>query len=116
MGLDLDEIGAPHLTWGRVWRLIQTIPKTSRSSLAWAKSREKGAFPLDVELLAGVFDALAVANWQRSKKASNAGSAPKPVPRPSKIEATRGEARDRLINRGRALLKRQRPRPRPRTQ
>jgi len=56
-----------------------------------------------------------VANWQRSKKASNAGSAPKPLPRPSKIEATRGEARDRLIDRGRALLRRQRPRPKPRT-
>ncbi|MGW9617201.1 hypothetical protein ACWGUP_17810 [Streptomyces diastaticus] len=115
MGLDLDDIGAPHLTWGRLWRLVQVIPKTSRSALAWAKSRESGVYPLDIELAAGHFDALSVANWQRSKKASNAGSAPKPLPRPSKIEATRGEARDRLIDRGRALLRRQRPRPKPRT-
>ncbi|MDT0270585.1 hypothetical protein RM844_30360 [Streptomyces sp. DSM 44915] len=70
-------------------------------------------YPLDIELAAGTFDALSVANWQRSKKASNAGSAPKPVPRPSKIEAKRGHARDQLIERGRALLRRQRPRPRP---
>lgn len=115
IGLDLDCIGSPELTWGRVWRLVQVIPKTSRSALAWAKSREKGAYPLDIELGAGSFDALSVANWQRSKKASNAGSAPKPIPRPSKIEATRGEARDRLIDRGRALLRRQRPRPKPPT-
>jgi hypothetical protein len=66
-----------------------------------------------VELAAGAFDALATANWQRSKKGGQAGSAPKPVPRPSKVAALRGHARDQLINRGRALLRRQRERPRP---
>lgn len=79
----------------------------------WAKSREKGVYPLDVELAAGAFDALAVANWQRSKKASNPGTAPKPLPRPSKVEALRGDARDQMIERGRALLRRQRDRPKP---
>jgi hypothetical protein len=97
-----------------LWRIVQVQPTTSASALVWAKSREKGVYPLDVELLAGSFDALAVANWQRSKKGKSAGSAPKPVPRPSKVSALRGEARDRLIERGRALLRRQRRRPRPR--
>ncbi|MFB7900509.1 hypothetical protein ACFC1B_29845, partial [Streptomyces xiamenensis] len=69
---------------------------------------------VDIELAAGRFDALAVANWQRSKKASQPGSAPKPLPRPSKVEALRGDARDQLIERGRALLRRQRERPKPR--
>ncbi|WP_062215735.1 hypothetical protein [Streptomyces sp. NBRC 109706] len=109
----MDDIGAPHLTWGRLWRLVHVIPQTSRSALAWAKARESGVYPLDVELLAGTFDALATANWQRSKKGSQPGSAPKPVPRPSKVEALRGQARDQLIERGKALLRRQRPRPRP---
>lgn len=94
-----------------MWRLVQAIPKTSRSAFAWAKSREKGAYPIDIELAAGAFDALATANWQRSKKASQPGTAPKPLPRPSKVEALRGDARDQLIERGRALLKRQRDRP-----
>ncbi|MFI9465759.1 hypothetical protein [Streptomyces xiamenensis] len=71
-------------------------------------------YPVDIELAAGKFDALAVANWQRSKKASQPGSAPKPLPRPSKVEALRGDARDQLIERGRALLRRQRERPKPR--
>ncbi|MCK1813252.1 hypothetical protein MTQ13_03015 [Streptomyces sp. XM4011] len=71
-------------------------------------------YPVDIELAAGRFDALAVANWQRSKKASQPGSAPKPLPRPSKVEALRGDARDQLIERGRALLRRQRERPKPR--
>lgn len=71
-------------------------------------------YPVDIELAAGKFDALAVANWQRSKKASQPGSAPQPLPRPSKVEALRGDARDQLIERGRALLRRQRERPKPR--
>lgn len=88
-------------------------PATSASALAWAKSRKKGVYPIDIELAAGAFDALAVANWQRSKKGKGAGSAPKPIPRPSKVSALRGKERDHLIERGRALLRRQRERPRP---
>ena len=89
-------------------------PATSASALVWAKSREKGVYPIDIELAAGAFDALAVANWQRSRKGKSAGSAPKPVPRPSKVSALRGHARDKLIERGRALLRRQRRPPAPR--
>lgn len=97
-----------------MWRIIQTQPPTSASAVAWAKAREKGVYPIDIELAAGAFDALAVANWQRSKKgAKGSGSAPKPIPRPSKVSALRGEARDKLIERGRALLRRQRERPPP---
>lgn len=111
MGLDLDDIGSPRLTWGRLWRLIRVMPRTSRSALAWAKAAEGGAWPLDIEVLAGAYDALAVANWQRSKKASQSSSAPKPLRRPNKVESMRGEAREELIRRGEALLRRQRPRP-----
>lgn len=110
--MDLYDLGSPRLPWGRLWRIVQVQPPTSESALAWAKSREKGAYPLDIELAAGAFDALAQANWQRSKKGSQPGSAPKPVPRPSKVQALRGHARDQLIDRGRALLRRQRPKPR----
>ncbi|NJQ04294.1 hypothetical protein [Streptomyces lonarensis] len=111
MGLDLDDIGSPRLTWGRLWRLIHVMPRTSRSAYAWAKTAEGGAWPIDIELLAGSVDALSVANWQRSKKASQASSAPKPIKRPSKTEALRGGARDELEARGRRLLERQRSRP-----
>lgn len=104
-------MGTSRLTWGRLLRIIQAQPHTSASAWAWARARERGAYPIDIELLAGTFDALSVANWQRSKKASNAASAPKPIPRPSKVEALRGDARDALIERGRAMLRRQRPRP-----
>jgi hypothetical protein len=109
--VDLGDLGTDRLTWGRLLRLIQAQPRTSASAFAWAQAREKGAYPIDVELGAGAFDALSVANWQRSKKSSSASSAPKPIPRPSKIEALRGDARDALIERGRAMLRRQRPRP-----
>ncbi|ONK09433.1 hypothetical protein [Streptomyces sp. MP131-18] len=109
--MDLGDIGTDPLTWGRLGRILRVQPATSASALAWAKSRERGVYPIDIELAAGAFDALAMANWQRSKKGSNAGSAPKPVARPSRVEALRGHAREQLIDRGRALLRRQRPRP-----
>lgn len=110
MGLDLDDLGQSHLTWGRLWRLIHAMPRTSRSALAWARAAEGGAWPIDIELPAGAFDALSVANWQRSKKASSS-TAPKPLKRPSKLEALRGKAKDELVERGKRLLRRQRPRP-----
>jgi hypothetical protein len=109
--VDLGDIGTPRLTWGRLRRFIEVQPPTVESAVAWAKAREKGAYPIGLEVAVGAFDALATANWQRSKKGSQPGSAPKPIQRPSKLEALRGHARDALVERGKALLKRQRPKP-----
>ncbi|NJQ14228.1 hypothetical protein [Streptomyces bohaiensis] len=109
--MDITDVGTPRLTWGRLRRILAAQPPTSASAYAWARCAEGGAWPIDIELLAGSVDALSVANWQRSKKASQASSAPKPIKRPNKTEALRGEAKAELETRGRRLLERQRPRP-----
>lgn len=42
----------------------------------------EAVWSVDTHLLASVYDALAVSNWQRSKDGAKSSKAPKPLPRP----------------------------------
>jgi hypothetical protein len=81
-GIDIRALGSPTLTWRRLAALIERIPPTSTSALAWTLAAEKNAYPVDVELLAAIADAVIGANWQRSDDGVNGRNRPHPLPRP----------------------------------
>jgi len=72
----LTDLFTGSLSWRRLTVLVRKLPP--ESSLAGVIS--EGQWGLTDQLLAGIFDQLALANWQRAgnKKAKR----PKPIPRP----------------------------------
>lgn len=58
--------------------IVRHSPRTS--ALAGAVNGEEAAWSLTDHLLAGVYDLLAMGNWQRSGRKNSAK--PKPLPRP----------------------------------
>lgn len=82
-GLDLAEIGTLRLSWRRLGVLIRQLPRDAATVQAAAGPTARWG---DVEhLLAGIFDALNVHNWQYATVHAPKGKKPKrpkPLPRP----------------------------------
>lgn len=77
-GRSLDEIGYT-LSWRDLWVLVRRWQKTPRTALSEAIHGHM--IPtLQDELLAGLFDLTAAANWQRAGK--KGAPKPKPLKRP----------------------------------
>lgn len=85
--VDLRDLGRG-LTYRRLGVLVESLPRDSRVSVELSRDapeREptdeelERMWKLEHHLLAGIHDALNVANWQRGKKGSKR---PKPLPRP----------------------------------
>jgi hypothetical protein len=76
-GIALSDLPSGRLTWRRLTVLLAGLPRES------ATAREVGGADLEwglaEQLMAGMFDALQVANWQRT---GNRRNRPKPIPRP----------------------------------
>lgn len=74
------------MSWRKLKVLVEQLPSESRLVRAVNPAAEWG--PKE-HLLAGIFDVLQLANWQRSGR----GSRPKPLPRPGKKDRRLGTAR-----------------------
>lgn len=74
LGLDLRRLGTPELTYRRLHLVIDHLPQTSALARAMG-----GGWTQAEHLLAGVFDVLNWANYQRS---GCKGSKPRPLERP----------------------------------
>lgn len=77
-GLRLDWLGSELLSWRDLWVLIRWSPRGS--ALDWATNPEAAEWGLPEHLLASVFDALQIANWQRGS--AKRRDFPEPLPRP----------------------------------
>jgi len=78
LGLRLDWLGSERLTWRDLWVIVER--QASSSALARAVDPEGSAWGQLEHLVAGMFDALQVANWQRGR--ARRSDFPKPLPRP----------------------------------
>ncbi|SPT53802.1 Uncharacterised protein [Actinomyces bovis] len=81
IGLHLEDLGTPALSWRHLLVLLMRAPRTS----AYAREvhGEDALWGLSEQLLAAVLDALNIANWQRSNTGRQIPSPrPEPVSRP----------------------------------
>lgn len=78
LGHRLDEVGTEALSWRDLWVIYQQAPPTS--AIVLATYPEASIWQLQEHLLAGILDAVRVANWQRGRARRN--EYPAPVPRP----------------------------------
>lgn len=78
LGLRLDWIGSERLTWRDLWVIVQQLPRTS--AMARSVDPEATLWGQAEQILAGIYDALNVANWQRGEAKRH--TFPKPLPRP----------------------------------
>jgi len=78
LGLRLDWIGSDRLTWRDLWVIVQRSPASS--ALTRARDPEAAQWDTAAQLLAGIFDTLQVANWQRGP--AKRRDFPKPLARP----------------------------------
>lgn len=78
LGLRLADLGTPRLTWRDLLVIVRQSPRTS--ALNRARLGEAADWGVTDHLLAGVFDLLAGANWQRG--GDNKAPRPKPLKRP----------------------------------
>lgn len=79
-GLALSDLATGRMTWRRLRVLVNGLPSTS--NLAREVHGDDVAWSTGDHLLALQFDALQIANWQRSKDGSTGRNRPKPMPRP----------------------------------
>lgn len=85
LGLRLRDLGTERLTWRDLFVIVRQSPRTT--ALNRERLGEAADWSLTEHLLAGVFDLLAGANWQRS--GDKHAPRPKPIARPgSKSEGT----------------------------
>lgn len=81
IGLHLEDLGTPALSWRHLYVLLIHLPRTSaykRELLG-----EDALWGLSEHLLASVLDALNLGNWQRGNQGKDVpGPRPVPVPRP----------------------------------
>jgi hypothetical protein len=71
------------LSWRRFWALVENLP--ADSATARAEIGPEAAWPVEAHLMAGVYDQLALANWQRASIHRGNGrppERPKAIPRP----------------------------------
>lgn len=81
IGLRLSWLGTDLLSWRDLIVILRQSPR--ESAYARAKLGEKVAWGETEHLLAAIFDALQIANWQRGNAGKKAPSPkPKPIPRP----------------------------------
>lgn len=80
LGLRLAWLGTGRLTWRDLAVIVRHSPRTS--ALARAVNGDETTWSLTDHLLAGVYDLLALANWQRAGKKNS--PRPRPLPRPGK--------------------------------
>ena len=78
LGLRLDDLGSERLTWADLWAIVRHSPASS--ALARSIDPEAALWGQSEHLLAAIFDALRVANWQRGE--ARRSDYPKPLPRP----------------------------------
>lgn len=84
LGLRIDWLGTPELSWRDLWVILRQSPLTSAYRIA--RMGEAALWSRDTHLLADIFDVLAGANWQRAGKAS--APKPKPMHRPGAKRGT----------------------------
>ena len=84
-GLDLLDLWRGTLTPRKAAVLMANLPP---GAALWRAMDVPGAWTTGEHLAAAAVDALAVANWQRSKDGSEGRNAPKPVSRPG-VEAVK---------------------------
>ena len=106
--LDLwAELEGPRLRWGRLVRLLRQLP--ADAALWRSLDAERATWTLDRHLLAGIFDLLALANWQRG--GAKRKDRPKPFPRPGVSGPKRvGDASRLTPAKARELLDSRKPR------
>lgn len=78
LGLRLDDLGTPALSWRDLYVITRHLPRTSALRRALADGEEP--WQITDYLLALAVDALHGGNWQRAGKAS--APKPKSIPRP----------------------------------
>ena len=78
-GVDLGDLWRGVLTPRRATVLMVNLPP---GAALWRAMDVSGAWTTGEHLAAHAADALAVANWQRSKAGSEGRKAPEPLPRP----------------------------------
>jgi len=85
LGLRLDDLGTPRLSWRDLQVIVRHLPATS----ALRRSAGDGEEPWTVSdyLLAAIADGINGGNWQRAGKSS--APKPRPVPRPG--DTSKGE-------------------------
>lgn len=77
MGLHLDDIGSPALTWRDLHVIVRNLPRAS--ALVREKHGEATEWGAIEHLLAIIADRITSGNWQRG---GGRGSRPKPIDRP----------------------------------
>lgn len=78
LGLRLAWLGTPALSWRDLLVIVEQLPPGS--ALHRSMDPEGSLWTVETHLLAGIFDVLAIANWQRAGGAER--DRPTPLPRP----------------------------------
>lgn len=101
LGVDVLDLWRGALSVRRAWVLIEHFARDENSALVRAANLDNAGWSLGNHLLAGVYDALNTANWQRG--ASKDQPRPKRLPRPgvededaARASVTEQRARDFL--------------------
>lgn len=87
LGLRRDWLGTDELTWRDLYVIVKHLPESSairREALG-----DQAAWDVKAHLLAGVFDLLAVANWQRGGDEN--AKKPERLPRPGATPQPEGD-------------------------
>jgi hypothetical protein len=78
LGLRLDWLGSEELSWRDLLVIVRQSPRGS--AVSRAVNGEMDLWGLPEQLMAGIADILAVANWQRA--GDDKAKRPDPLPRP----------------------------------
>lgn len=78
LGLRLDWLGSEALSWRDLWVIVRNSPRGS--AVSRAVNGESDTWGMPEQLLAGLFDLLSMANWQR--QGDEKADRPEPLPRP----------------------------------
>jgi hypothetical protein len=82
-----DWLGTRRLTWRDLFVIVKHLPDSS--AVRREVLGEQGAWDVKAHLLAGVFDLLAAANWQRG--GDEHAKRPERLPRPGVTKQAEGE-------------------------
>jgi hypothetical protein len=95
LGLRLEWLGSERLTWRDLLVIVRHLPQDS--ALSRSMNGSISSWTVTDYLLADIFDALNIANWQRANAGKKSPSPkPKPYPRPGAKDNTRRIGRDPL--------------------